>query len=350
MGLIGIVAGLVMLRWGILATLTWHYTVDAFLTGLSLMRAGDLYSRDIRHGCWACGASFPWESRACCMRREADSRTRRRCSIALRRWWNIPQPLNQQATAEPAASYAPLTARALGVLALGAALGIVLLVAVKPAGDWRLRPISAGRAAGGTGIASGVLQGVNVDPAHLSPCGNRAVHVRSAGKRISAAQRGHRGRETHLSRYRAVGVLDGALFSRFAKRRIPRRAVARRRVACGAPHPGGGRARRESDQRRRAGKGGSSFCATPRNSISRSGSWSSRNPISCPPAPTIRLRGSKSPRWAHPSRHPAARARALHPVDVHKPMLVLQVMRVPRRTQARRKTRDRQFPRARTRA
>ncbi len=33
-GLIGIVAGLVMLRWGILATLTWHYTVDAFLVGL----------------------------------------------------------------------------------------------------------------------------------------------------------------------------------------------------------------------------------------------------------------------------------------------------------------------------
>jgi hypothetical protein len=44
-GLIGIVAGLVMLRWGILATLTWHYSVDAFLSSLSLMRASDLYSR-----------------------------------------------------------------------------------------------------------------------------------------------------------------------------------------------------------------------------------------------------------------------------------------------------------------
>ena len=37
--------GWVMLRWGILATLTWHYTVDAFLTSLSLMRSQDLYTR-----------------------------------------------------------------------------------------------------------------------------------------------------------------------------------------------------------------------------------------------------------------------------------------------------------------
>jgi hypothetical protein len=44
-GLIGIVAGLVMLRWGILATLTWHYTVDAFLVGLSLMRSAGAYNR-----------------------------------------------------------------------------------------------------------------------------------------------------------------------------------------------------------------------------------------------------------------------------------------------------------------
>ncbi len=44
-GAIGIVAGLVMLRWGIVATLTWHYSVDAFLSGLSLMRSADWYSR-----------------------------------------------------------------------------------------------------------------------------------------------------------------------------------------------------------------------------------------------------------------------------------------------------------------
>jgi len=42
-GLIGIVAGVVMLRWGILATLVWHYTVDAALVGLLLIRSSSLY-------------------------------------------------------------------------------------------------------------------------------------------------------------------------------------------------------------------------------------------------------------------------------------------------------------------
>ena len=42
-GLIGIVAGIVMLRWGILATLIWHYTVDASLVGLLLVRSNSLY-------------------------------------------------------------------------------------------------------------------------------------------------------------------------------------------------------------------------------------------------------------------------------------------------------------------
>ena len=42
-GLIGMVAGLVMMRWGILATLIWHYTVDASLVGLFLLRSNSLY-------------------------------------------------------------------------------------------------------------------------------------------------------------------------------------------------------------------------------------------------------------------------------------------------------------------
>ena len=42
-GLMGIVAGLVMLRWGIFATLIWHYTVDALLVGMLLIRSNNLY-------------------------------------------------------------------------------------------------------------------------------------------------------------------------------------------------------------------------------------------------------------------------------------------------------------------
>ena len=42
-GLIGIVAGFVMLRWGIVATLIWHYTVDASLVGMLLIRSDNLY-------------------------------------------------------------------------------------------------------------------------------------------------------------------------------------------------------------------------------------------------------------------------------------------------------------------
>jgi membrane protease YdiL (CAAX protease family) len=42
-GLIGVVAGIVMLRWGILATLIWHYTVDACIVGLYLIRSSSSY-------------------------------------------------------------------------------------------------------------------------------------------------------------------------------------------------------------------------------------------------------------------------------------------------------------------
>ena len=42
-GIMGIAAGLVFLRWGIVATLVWHYTVDASLVGLLLIRSDNLY-------------------------------------------------------------------------------------------------------------------------------------------------------------------------------------------------------------------------------------------------------------------------------------------------------------------
>ena len=42
-GIMGIATGLVMLRWGIIATLVWHYTFDASQVGLLLIRSNSLY-------------------------------------------------------------------------------------------------------------------------------------------------------------------------------------------------------------------------------------------------------------------------------------------------------------------
>lgn len=44
-GLIGVLAGMVMLRWGIMATLVWHYTVDAVFIGMILFESGSWYFR-----------------------------------------------------------------------------------------------------------------------------------------------------------------------------------------------------------------------------------------------------------------------------------------------------------------
>jgi len=49
-GIIGVVAGMVMLRWGILATLIWHYTVDASLVGMLLIRFEQSLFQDIGRG------------------------------------------------------------------------------------------------------------------------------------------------------------------------------------------------------------------------------------------------------------------------------------------------------------
>jgi membrane protease YdiL (CAAX protease family) len=42
-GIMGVATGLVMLRWGLMATLIWHYTFDAAQVGLLLVRSNSLY-------------------------------------------------------------------------------------------------------------------------------------------------------------------------------------------------------------------------------------------------------------------------------------------------------------------
>ena len=131
-GAIGIVAGWVMLRWGILATLTWHYTVDAFLTSLSLIRSGDPYTR-ISGALVGFAAAIPVVVAGLLYLRrgafadEADL-------------LNGARPLVETATiaeepsgaAQPPARYQPLARRALVVLAAAGVLGFVSLWMIKP--------------------------------------------------------------------------------------------------------------------------------------------------------------------------------------------------------------------------
>lgn len=50
-GMAGVVVAIIMLRWGILATLVWHYSIDACYTALLLLRSGDSYLQ------WSGGAA-----------------------------------------------------------------------------------------------------------------------------------------------------------------------------------------------------------------------------------------------------------------------------------------------------
>jgi Type II CAAX prenyl endopeptidase Rce1-like len=144
-GTIGIVAGWVMLRWGILATLTWHYTVDAFLTSLSLMRSEDLYTR-ISGGVVGFAAVIPVAVAGILYLRRGGFAD----EAAL---LNSAQPLTESAVAqqEPVAveqralSYQPLSRRALRLLAAAGVLGLVSLWVIKPptVGDFVRFPLNS---------------------------------------------------------------------------------------------------------------------------------------------------------------------------------------------------------------
>ena len=135
-GIVGVIAGLVMLRWGIVATLIWHYTVDASLVGLLLLRSNSLYFK-ISGAVVAAAALAPLVF-ACIsyLARggfEADEDLLNR---------NAPEP--EPAAAEPAAAtetkagrrYDALSRGMLGFLAICLILGGVLA--------WWLKPESIG--------------------------------------------------------------------------------------------------------------------------------------------------------------------------------------------------------------
>ncbi len=146
-GVIGIVAGVVMLRYGILATLVWHYTVDAMLIGLFLLRSGNVYFRT-SGALVGAAALIPlvisgWFYLA---RRgfEPDEGLLNRDEVVVER----PAPIAEVAAPEPV-QVESMSARQLKVaLACGAA-GLLLAIAVKPhrIGDFLRFSINATQAA-----------------------------------------------------------------------------------------------------------------------------------------------------------------------------------------------------------
>ena len=163
-GIIGVIAGLVMLRWGIMATLIWHYTVDASLVGLFLIRSNNLYFK-ISGAVVAAAAVAPLAFSGISYlfrgRFEPDE-------DLLNEAAPVPEISAATATAEVAAvqgkRYDALAPAMLGVLALCFAVGGLLIWKVKPAsiGDYLKLSINAREA----GLrADEILRARNVNPA-----------------------------------------------------------------------------------------------------------------------------------------------------------------------------------------
>lgn len=174
-GLIGIVAGLVLLRWGIWATLTWHYTVDAFLISTSLLRSHGAYLR-LSGAIVGGGALIP-------LAVAAASYISRGGFVSDPSLLNSARPLGgppipaaaapvkevvpeapaQTAPTAVAANYTVLSSRALGVLVLCGVLGAGLLAGVKreAIGDFVRIQIDAQQA---VARAGDVLRQNHVDP------------------------------------------------------------------------------------------------------------------------------------------------------------------------------------------
>ena len=175
-GLMGIVAGLVMLRWGIWATLIWHYSVDAFLISTSLLRSHGAYLQ-VSGAIVGCGAMIPlsvagffYFSRGG-FEPAADLLNSARPIGGSR---PEPEPGAAEAAAQEADSnaapaeistgYAAMSTRTLGVLAVCGLAGLALVAGVKneAIGDFVRFQTSAGEA---TARADQALRDLKIDPA-----------------------------------------------------------------------------------------------------------------------------------------------------------------------------------------
>jgi membrane protease YdiL (CAAX protease family) len=174
-GLIGIVAGLVMLRWGIWATLIWHYTVDAFLISTSLLRSPGAYLR-VSGAIVGGAALIPLAIAAISYLSRGGFETDPSLLNSAMPLGGPPKETPQSQVEEAApetvaptvapfvsSSYAGMSARALTLLIVGGILGVALLAGVKreAIGDFVRFQIDSREA---TERADDVLRGMRVDP------------------------------------------------------------------------------------------------------------------------------------------------------------------------------------------
>lgn len=136
-GLIGIIAGIVMLRWGILATLIWHYTVDASLVGLFLLRSNSLYFK-ISGAVVAAAAVAPLAFAGISYLTRGRFETDEDLINSA-----APAPDISLAKAVPSAA-APATARRYDALAPGMLAFLAVCLVVGGLLAWRLKPQSIG--------------------------------------------------------------------------------------------------------------------------------------------------------------------------------------------------------------
>ncbi len=175
-GLIGIVVGLVMLRWGIWATLTWHYTVDAFLISTSLLRSHGAYLR-VSGAIVGGGALIPLGVAAFFYLSRGGFETDASLLNSARPIGgpqveaapgsteeSAPEAVSEAAPAGVSKGYAAMSKRALGALVICGALGLALLAGVKneAIGDFVRFQIDANEA---TARANQALRDLKIDPA-----------------------------------------------------------------------------------------------------------------------------------------------------------------------------------------
>lgn len=131
-GLAGVLVGVVMLRFGILATLVWHYTVDALYTALLLLRSGNGYY--VVSGALAAGVLLLPLAYALV----AYLRTRRFEPAEGLRNCDLPAPIPPAPAVPeevPRLSYAPISPRRWGLLLLLSGL-LVVAAHLAPAREW----------------------------------------------------------------------------------------------------------------------------------------------------------------------------------------------------------------------